>query len=507
MTFFRDRYIKFNNRDSQNLFFVTDKKETIMSKSIATQSTAHTQGVKVQSAKYDAKKVTLSILFTTEMLEANDIRSVHDLKRQIAGFFDSDEPVELWDSKDPTVYCLAMAQGEQELTFLGNKTATCTIELTIPDGLYYNVHEDAYTATRVENTHDLLEITIDSNGTADSNVRYEVTMNGDMGYFGVATKDSAIEFGTRDEWDAVPAERSVVLTQNVKGNFSNWQNGTTFYENTDKSAVTNMTTNSDQGLILPTGFTNSKDTRWFGAIKEHTLSESAQNWYLWSQAQFETGVNGQTGCWTLTILDKNNKVIAGMVLEKVDTSGNTANVFFLLGDGKGVSRAVQQITFVPSVWRSQNPYGTESAKVEANPFDIRKSGDTIMFYYNGTYFSYVVPELATVEATKLQFFMGQLKGQDTTSQMVSIQSLNNLTFRKDNAWYWKDVPNRYKKGDKLVLDSATRVPLLNNMPCFQDQLKGSEYSKVHYGTNKIQFYYSNWAKEPQIKVFVREAYI
>lgn len=505
MSFYQDRFITLNGKSSQDLFYITDKKEQLLSKSINTEAIPNSYGEKVKSIKYNSKLIKYSILFTMEQLVSEKILNINDLKRLIANYFDSNEPVKLWDSKDPNVYCNVLFQGTSDITFLGNNTATTEIELLIPNGLHYSVVEKEIIPK--VNEAGILEAVIDSQGTALSDFRLEATMNADNGYFSVVSENGVMEFGKRDEADGVIAEKSIVLASNPKGNFADWVNGTTFYQDLDKKVVTTMTADTQFGGrlgILPASFSNTTNSRFFGAVKEKVLAESAEHWYLWAQAWFETGLMGQTGMWTLSVLDENNKEIASQIIRKADTRGNTAQVYFSIN-----GKIVETINFSPTYWVKNNPYGSESRMQGRNPFDIRKSGNHVRFFWYGKYHDFTESDasFSTMKAKKIQFFTGQFSGRNTNNQKVTHMYLNNLSFRKDKVPYMKDLPNRFSKNDVLVLDTKTKTPTVNNLPRFSDQLKGTHYFQLPKGESKIQFYYSDFSTPiPAVKLYLREAF-
>nr|ABB02696.1 putative tail component [Streptococcus phage 700P1] len=137
-----------------------------------------------------------------------------------------------------------------------------------------------------------------------------------------------------------------------------------------------MTSNADnKGTlgILPT-YTNTTNSNFFGAIKELALSQTAKDWRIWARARFETGLMGQTGQWTLAVVDTNNHVLAAMSIDKFDRAGNSAKISFIVGDNLGNMRTVKTIDFTPSAYVSQNPYGYEALVQGRNPFDIIKRG-------------------------------------------------------------------------------------------------------------------------------------
>ncbi|MEB6213007.1 phage tail family protein [Enterococcus casseliflavus] len=508
MSFYQDRYITLDGKSSKELFYITKKSEQLLSKSINTQAIPSAYGDKVKSVEYNSKTIKYSILFTMEQLKNTKIFNINDLKREIAKYFDSNEVVKLWDSQDPNIYYNVLFQGTSEIQFLGNKTAITEIEFLVPDGLGYSVVEKEFVPK--VNADGILEVIVDSQGTALSDFRVQATMNHDNGYFGVVSENGVMEFGKREEADGVIAEKSIILASNKNGNFSDWEDGAVFYENPNKKPVTTMIADSTYGLgRFPNSFTNVTNSSWFGAIKQKTLSETSKNWYLWAQAWFETGVMGQTGEWALTVIDKNNNLIAGMAIEKNDTVGNKAFVSFLVGNGKGSSRVIKNINFTPSYWLKNNPYGSEAKNSGRNPFDIRKEGSDIRFFWYGKYFTFTIPELADTEAKTLQFFVGQYYNRSAeVKQKVTHMYLNNLAFTKTKVPYWKDVPNRYAKGDVISIETETKTPYVNNLVRYSDQLKGTEYFKLANGETKVQFYYSDFSTPiPSVKLYLREAYI
>lgn len=508
MSFYQDRYITLDGKSSKGLFYITNKTEQLLSKSVNTQTIPTSYGEKVKSVKHDSKTIKYSILFTMEQLQNAKIFTIHDLKRAIANYFDSDEVVKLKDSQDPNIYYNVLFQGTSEIQFLGNKTATTEVELLVPDGLGHSVAEKEFVPAL--NKSGVLEATIQNNGTADSTLSYEIKMKSENGYVGIVSENGVMEFGSRKEADGEIAQRAVLLTANKKGDFSNWTDATTFYENQTKKAVVQMQTDTSFGGrmgITKKGYTNTTNSAYFGAIKEFVIAEPATDWYLWAQAWFETGLMGQTGMWTLAVIDENNKEIASMHIYKTDTTGNTARIAFHAANGKGGGKSLKDFTFIPSYWVSQNPYGSESRDAGRNPFDIKKEGNKIRFYWYGSYFTYTVPEIANMKAKRIQFFVGQFKGRNATNQLTTHMYINNLSFTDTKQNYWKDIPNRYQNGDILRLDGPTKTPYVNGLKRFQDQIKGTEYFTVKNGETKIQFYYSDFATQPDIKIYLKEAFV
>lgn len=302
----------------------------------------------------------------------------------------------------------------------------------------------------------------------------------------------------------------------LNNSFSSWTDGTTFYQDLTKKSATTMTSNADnKGTlgILPT-YTNTTNSNFFGAIKELVLSQTAKDWRIWARARFETGLMGQTGQWTLAVVDTNNHVLAAMSIDKFDRAGNSAKISFIVGDNLGNMRTVKTIDFTPSAYLSQNPYGHEALVQGRNPFDIIKEGDKITFFWYGTHYSYVEPSIKDSQAKLVQFFVGQLNGRNTTNQLVTHHYLMEFSFHKLNVSSWRDVPNRYPSGSELFIDSSGFVNpdekgrlYVNNLITNDDEILGTEFFEVPPGETTVQLIVSSFAEVLEASAEIEEVYI
>ncbi|MDZ5585652.1 phage tail family protein, partial [Enterococcus cecorum] len=311
------------------------------------------------------------------------------------------------------------------------------------------------------------------------------------------------------------AKKSVKLLNNKGGDFANWTRGNYFCENPAKKDVTDMGVWSSFGGwlgTLPSGYTdtsNSPSGGYFGAIQEFILPEQATDWYLWARAWFETGRMGQTGAWALTVIDQDNHLIAGMVLEKYDRVGNTALCSFLIGDNGG-SLVKKTIQFTPHYWidrNNSNPYGSESRDQNRNMFDLKKTSDKVTYYWYGTHYTYSDSRLRDKKATKIQFFVGQMAGRNTTNQLVTHHYLSDLSFTKLNVPYWVDVPNRFPAGANMYVDGEKGNLYVNNLISHDDEVVGTDYFHAPPGETTIQLYVSSFSEIEMATAEIKEAYI
>ncbi|WP_373128711.1 distal tail protein Dit [Streptococcus lutetiensis] len=478
-------------------------------------------GEELQEVTFGAKtiEVTVSLasreiagsrfIDTTEYLTVGS-EELNELRDQIARVLNTRETHELVLPDEPNRYYNAIPTGDVELEGISNWYDETTIKFFVPDGVAH------ISATRsfnfVKNDFGVYETEIVNDGSEDAYVSYEIKLKKESGFIGIVSEYGAMQFGKYDESDGYTDRKNVTVVSNQAGNFANWTDGTINYENTRKIITTQMSADTSFGGrlgLLPSSFKTSgtSGALQYGAVKEYTLSDPISQWYIWARAWFETGLMGQTGAWCLTVLDESNHLIAGMAIEKDDTVGNTANVRFLMGDGLGGSRTVKTIPFTPSYWIPPNPYGSEGRATNSNMFDLVKEKDRVQFFWYGGYYPYYDSRLANVKAKKIQFFVGQYAGRNTTDRLVTHHYLNDFSFYQLHVDYWKDVPNRYPSGSTIAIDGEKGQIKVNNQIRLDDEILGTTYFKVPPGKTKVQLMLSSFAEITSATATIQEVYI
>lgn len=429
---------------------------------------------------------------------------------QLMAILNVAEPKELRFSSLPNITFQAIPSGNIDYDKLTRRNGKGTINFIIADGLAHSKTTRTFEFSK--NEQGTLEAEIINEGSEEVAVSYEIKLKKESGFVGIVSEYGAMQFGKYDESDGYMDRKNVTVVSNQAGNFANWTDGTKNYENTNKIITTQMTADTSYGGrlgLLPNSFTTSgtSGAYQYGAVKEYTLSNPISKWYIWARAWFETGLMGQTGAWCLTVLDESNHLIAGMAIEKDDTVGNTANVRFLMGDGSGGSRTVKTIPFTPSYWIPPNPYGTESRSQNRNMFDLVKEKDRVQFFWYGGHYPYYDSRLANVKAKKIQFFVGQYAGRNTTDRLVTNHFLNDFTFQELHVDYWKDVPNRYPSGSTIAIDGEKGQIKVNNQIRPDDEILGTTYFKVPPGKTKVQLILSSFAEITSATATIQEVYI
>lgn len=429
---------------------------------------------------------------------------------QLMAILNVTEPKELRFSSLSNITFQAIPSGNIDYDKLTRRNGKGTINFIIADGLAHSKTTRTFEFSK--NEQGTLEAEIINEGSEEVAVSYEIKLKKESGFVGIVSEYGAMQFGKYDESDGYMDRKNVTVVSNQKGDFANWTDGTKNYENTNKIITTQMTADTSFGGrlgLLPNSFTTSgtSGAYQYGAVKEYTLSNPISQWYIWARAWFETGLMGQTGAWCLTVLDESNHLIAGMAIEKDDTVGNTANVRFLMGDGSGGSRTVKTISFTPSYWLPPNPYGTQGRDKNSNMFDLVKEKDRVQFFWYGGYYPFYDSRLANVKAKKIQFFVGQYAGRNTTDRKVTHHYLNDFTFQELHVDYWKDVPNRYSSGSVINIDGDKGQIKVNNQIRLDDEILGTTYFKVPPGKTKVQLILSSFAEITSATATIQEVFI
>lgn len=365
------------------------------------------------------------------------------------------------------------------------------------------------------NSDGILEATIVNNGTADVPISYDITHNADNGYIGIVSAEGAMEFGYIEEADGENYQQSEKLIDTT--DFSDWEPYDKNSQDDTKKCNLTMTTETDNnGTMLGTisGTMSTDGTADGGCWRKMLPADSegvtgAQNFYIWGRSWFETAKMGQTGTCAINAVAADGSLIASYIIEKVDATGNTARLSMVTGDNP--KNAKKMISFTPGYWGTANPYTSRQTN-GGGPWDLKKVGSKITFFWFGSYFTFDVPSLADKELAWVEYYVGQWKGHGLDRQavkgLVTGMHLRYLAVTKLNVDKWRDVPNRYAAGDVVTIDGDAKKPYVNGMLAYDDEVVGTQYFKALPGTSKVQFVFSDFSDPlPDVTATIREAWL
>lgn len=400
------------------------------------------------------------------------------------------EQVRIIFNDEPDKFFVGTKTGNSEVE-AGKNAVIGEIEISCTDPYKYSTVEKPFVAEDAEGTLTLL---VNNEGTEPCAIRYGIMTRSDNGFVSLISNNGIMRFGNPAEVDQEyyqgNEQLSSIADWPATRKTSSVMHPTYNYSGTMKKV---------DGRLVIDSFGTRQASTWNGACYELTLpadsfgDTGAQNFYCWTCHWFMTGLLGQTGEQGIAFLTSDNKFICGIQIVKSDQSGNDAYIeYFVNGKNK------RQIHFQPTVYDSDNPFNGRGAN------DIRKENDKVTFYWWGSHFSYVDPEIENMECAKIQVTFDNYGTRDS---YVSVNAISEIKFQKMNVNGWKDVPNRYSDGDYIEIDGNTSKVYVNDTYRPEDELIGTKYFKADPGLNEIKVVVSDWcATKPEVTAFIREVW-
>ncbi len=442
------------------------------------------------------KRVPLRTIEITFAIQAAGEKAIL-AENQLQSILHTKEPCKLITHKEPDVYFNALCTGitlDEDMRTVRNGT----IKFECFDPFKYSIEEKTFTA--VKNSDGILTATVENTGNVATSIDYEITMNSDNGFIGIVSNDGIMQYGTLDEVDGHDYQRSErLLTLSDVISATDDAEGTGCYIQPDllvNGTLGSETVNGRTWLKLSSAGTG---TGWHGGQRTITLPADsngdlgATNFYIYLRHWFENWKLAELGFQGISILDDDNTMIAGWRINKVATGASKSYCEFFSNNKQLESTTFEAINSSANLFTASNGNNC-----------IYKEGSKLTFFVNGKgYKSYIVPEIATLKATKVQI---TIAGRGTSNAMTR-NYLGAFDFDKLYVDKWADDPNRYSKGDVVTIDGNAGKIYVNGLIRMGDEVTGTEYFKAQAGTNEIQFYNSEWATDVTAKAIIREAWL
>lgn len=438
-----------------------------------------------------------------------------DTQNQLQTILYQSEPKKLIFWNDPDVYFNALYTGcdldtdQRDLRY-GTLTFECY------DPFKHSLTEKEYLATK--NSDGILTAEVVNNGNVAVPIDYEITMNSDNGYIGIASDQGAMQYGSIEETDGEEVQKSEILV--TLTDFLNASDDTSGTDGVHKDNYshtgalgTNTTWISGKKFLCLSSDTgtanNNGGMRTVPIPADSKGNKGAANFYCYLHAFLWTSAFGQTGNMMVSFLTDDNKPICALNWYKSDKTGNTAG-FELLGydststgtaSYKAGVKILKSFSYTASGKQSENPYYWNWGHQ-----DIKKSGSKITYYYWGKYYTFDLPDTKDMICTKIQITMHNVSGR-SGSKAWARRGLDILKFTKTNIADWKDNPNRYANGDVVKISGDEGKVYVNDMVKMGDEVTGTTYFKAQPGTNTIEIHNSEWASDVTAKIKIREAWL
>lgn len=478
----------------------------LLESEIQSENLALLDGDEFYKKRYPSRFITV-----TYQLICDDDRTFRDAFNKLNKLLNT-KNVEIYFNDEPDKYFVGTKAGVGNPN-PGTNQVIGTIEIYCADPFKYSAVLKEFTASK--NSEGILEANVINNGSMPAAIDYEIKHNYDTGYIGVVSENGAMQFGAIEEVDGENYQQNEMLLRINDFISAPDDVGGKDYLHPLYGTKGNLTTTTwFDKTFLKLGSAGEQVGNANGGLRTLTIpadSEGvtgAKNWYCYLHVLFYAGLMGQTGEMSIAFLTEDNKVIAAYNWHKGDTSGNTAQLDFIVYNPNAQTndmpngKVVRQFSFQTNHLQTQNPFYWDWGHC-----DILKEGANLRFFYYGQYYTYTIPEVENLVCKKIQVAIKQW-GNRSGNQFMYQAGFDTINFQKMNVEKWKNVPNRYNQGDVCTIDGNTSKFYVNGMNKQDDEILGTQYFKADSGENTIKFYFSDFTTElPDVKLNIRERWL
>lgn len=433
----------------------------------------------------------------------------HDLiekRRKLAEILNVNEPKPLEFSDEPDKYYLAFPTGDinvDEKVFLGYGTITWEI----PDGVAYSKAEYTFENKISGDLQDF--IVVNNPGTEPMLLEMEATFYSDNGFLGLENDDRSTLalFGNVEEVDGYHYETSDLLFDDHLPKDKGWvlNNGVTPPVTPERKQVGTVTyvvedVATDEGYVKPSGY--GTGTSWHGPsltkiVPADKNGKYAKNWR--SDWRFDFNTDGSTakgqevGHNSITYIDQNDEIICSVVFEDNNPSYERSDIAVYIRNQR--------------VWdtRETNQFYVTGRGGQGSICRVEKIGNQItVSTWSGIKKTFITNK-PDVELRKITWYSAAYG----SNRPITNNLLRALHVYKHNVENWRDIPNKFGKGDILTYgkNGMNIFCQINGMQGLQYRDPGSTLIKAPPGQSVIYLAYSPFAETPLVRLKGRAVYV
>lgn len=472
--------------------------------------------------KYNPRTFSVDIVIVN-----NDINSV---MRTIAWMLDLSEPSELIFSDEPDKLYYAVVDGSTDIESILT-VGTGTITFVCFDPFAYSTESSNFTP----DSNGL--IVVNNGGTAPASPQFEVDFTSDCGYVAFISPNGVIQVGNPQEVDGLAVPLSERLITDQMTTTTGWTVNT-YGKVRTSGAVIQGTVTHDSYFVYPSSYgTQPSGTVWYGSTIRKDIgvtadqTNSAQYWEASMDFQFvstanlgATAQNKQMGKIEFNVMDTNNNFLAGFTLADM-LAGYQANTpeFYV-----GTTKIWSESAAIPAPTKVKQ-YNSTTKKYEYKTVQSTNAGKwnnfvgKIIIRKTGSLFSFDLQKIEsgkiTQRVTKMFYDMSGIYtnvnaktvqvwfGKYSSYPQMGTNRVDTITFRKDNIGTWKDLPNLFGSGDKLIIDCDASQVYLNGA-LFMDVVDiGSTFFDLIEGQTEVQFLHSSFGTTPTVTATITNKFL
>ncbi len=498
----------FNNQDLSAVFKLIKVEHQIGNNREITTDSAPSIGVAVQEVNFGAKVIKLKVSLATRDLadqvfvDPNETAPVsrddfYLVRERAAKLLHVDQPARLVLPNEPDRYYMAMPRGEIDLAGISDWYDQATVEFFIPDGVAHSTtykRIDSERQAKVSGNKMVFDVT--NNGSVPAQPIITIKHNAENGYLGMVNVSGVLELGNRREQDTQNYKQSETLIDYA----SNGQITRGFDQGKKNQAILNDNTQNQRGRLVidtvwgrphisladrgGTSGNNGAGISWTIPIDSSGQGPTL-NEYIWWRQIFWLGSSQQLGVLKICVSDE-----AGRFLYGVETMkryyGLECEYNFMASDGKGGYNILKSWRFQATHMDSENPFNEPRGWS-----DLMRRDDMVQVYWFGSYPQFHIPEIKGRKSAKISVFFGALGSSALPTHMY----LDQLIYRKDFVTGVRDIPNRYRAGSQVVLNSEVDTVQVDGIAKNSDVVQGSTWLTIPPGRSTLELYTSPWCKQ------------
>ena len=493
----------YNNHDLSEVIKINEVIRPVGNERDVTTNDAPFLGVNVQEVRTGPKKI--KVKFTVQKKTARDTELA---KHALATILNTDKPVRIDISDEPDKYYMGLVVGSVDVDNVARWLQKGEFEILVPDGVAHGT-----TYRRFDNGQeqpDKVVFNLVNNGNVPAFPVVTVKNNAENGYIGLVNTSGAFEVGDREEADTGIVKRSEVLIDFRGDRISDG-----FARATKNKAVTNDNSENVVGTAELTTLWDKKHIR----LRDQTTSGKYGNYatslswdiptdssgavgslddYIIGRQIFVSNAANQYGFIKITVSDTNGQFLYGIETFK-RTKGQDCEFNVFGSDGKNSYYFLKCLNFTGISDSKLNPFTSSRGQ-----FEIKRNDDRVHVYYQGSVYSFIIPEIKSRKSAKIHVMLGAYHDKP----MVAHMYIDELLYRKDFVPAIGDVPNRYPIGSNVVLNSENDTVTVDGLEKIVDVVDGSSFLTIPPGNSQLEVYCSSWVKtKPTVKVEFKERYL
>ena len=493
----------YNNHDLSEVIKINEVIRPVGNERDVTTNDAPFLGVNVQEVRTGPKKI--KVKFTVQKKTARDTELA---KHALATILNTDKPVRIDISDEPDKYYMGLVIGSVDVDNVARWLQKGEFEILVPDGVAHGT-----TYRRFDNGQeqpDKVVFNLVNNGNVPAFPVVTVKNNAENGYIGLVNTSGAFEVGDREEADTGIVKRSEVLIDFRGDRISDG-----FARATKNKAVTNDNSENVVGTAELTTLWDKKYIR----LRDQTTSGKYGNYatslswdiptdssgavgslddYIIGRQIFVSNAANQYGFIKITVSDTAGQFLYGVETFK-RTQGQDCEFNVFGTDGKGSYYFLKCLNFTGVSDSKLNPFTSSRGQ-----FEIKRNDDRVHVYYQGSVYSFIIPEIKSRKSAKIHVMLGAYHDKP----MVTHMYIDELLYRKDFVPAIGDVPNRYPIGSNVVLNSENDTVTVDGLEKVVDVVDGSSFLTIPPGNSQLEVYCSSWVKiKPTVKVEFKERYL